>query len=148
MARKSTRELMEEKAKKLNSVSPSQALFGMGSGEKVGEGTDAKEMETTVSQVSSTITDEEKAAKPTEVEKENTESVSNEVVQRSERKHQILSFKKQKVEDTHTRQTFLVRNELLARFDKLAKGKHGFKTEFINYAIESALNEIEEELKK
>lgn len=52
--------------------------------------------------------------------------------------------KKEKVEDTHTRRTFLVRNELLKELDDLASqiNNTGFKTEFINYAIEKGLLEL------
>ncbi|WP_047981736.1 hypothetical protein [Ornithinibacillus contaminans] len=140
MAKKSTKELMEEKSKKLNTVSPSQALFGMATdstNNREEKGTEPKE-----------VVEKEGKSAATEEREEITKSVPNEENEKSEKKHQILSFKKQKIEDTHTRSTFLVRNELLARFDKLAKGKHGFKTEFINYAIESALNEIEEEMNR
>lgn len=53
--------------------------------------------------------------------------------------------KKLRVEDTHTRSTFLFRNDLQERLDKLAKKSkvRGFKTEFINDAIEKMLNEYE-----
>lgn len=51
--------------------------------------------------------------------------------------------KKERVEDTHTRHTFLIRNDLLNRLEKHSREKRGFKTEFINLAIKSALGEIE-----
>lgn len=51
--------------------------------------------------------------------------------------------KKQRIEDTHTRKTYLVRNDLLTRLESVSENTHGFKIEFINYAIESALNELE-----
>lgn len=52
--------------------------------------------------------------------------------------------KSKKVEDTHTRATFLVHNELLDRLNKAAnKGGHGWKIKFINYAIQNTLNELE-----
>jgi hypothetical protein len=51
--------------------------------------------------------------------------------------------KKVRVEDTHTRKTYLVRNDLLQRMDKVSNGTHGFKIEFINFAIELALVEYE-----
>lgn len=47
--------------------------------------------------------------------------------------------KKPTVEDTHTRTTFLFRNDLKKELDKLSKNKRGFKTEFINHAIETYL---------
>lgn len=50
-------------------------------------------------------------------------------------------------EDTHTRQTWLVKNETIKRLDKLAKGKRkGFKTELVNQALESFLDQIEDKL--
>jgi len=60
-------------------------------------------------------------------------------------KMQNLLNKKKKVEDTHTRRTFLVRNDLLSRLDSYAKkiGNSGFKTEFINIVIEEGLAELE-----
>jgi|SRR5699024_1218638 len=52
---------------------------------------------------------------------------------------------KRKVEDTHTRRTFLVKNDLLKRLDTIANGvkSKGFKTEFINYVIEQGLEDLE-----
>lgn len=53
--------------------------------------------------------------------------------------------KKPTVEETHTRQTYLINNDLLNRLNKMAKGKgKGFKTELVNYALEKALSELEE----
>jgi len=54
--------------------------------------------------------------------------------------------KRKKVEETHTRRTFLVKNELLERLDEFADrvNNTGFKTEFINYVMEKGLNELEE----
>jgi|SRR5699024_8769999 len=54
--------------------------------------------------------------------------------------------KRKKVEETHTRRTFLVKNELLERLDEFADrvNNTGFKTEFINYIMEKGLNELEE----
>ena len=52
--------------------------------------------------------------------------------------------KKEKVEDTHIRTTFLFRKDLAKRLDKLSKNKRGFKTMFINKAIEALLDEMEE----
>ncbi|PGX99921.1 hypothetical protein COE15_14695 [Bacillus cereus] len=47
-------------------------------------------------------------------------------------------------EDTHTRQTWLIKNETIKRLDKLAKGKKkGFKTELVNQALEMLLDRIE-----
>lgn len=59
-------------------------------------------------------------------------------------KFQHLTKKKKKVEDTHTRKTFLVRNDLVKRLNRVAKkSDHGFLTEFINTAIEYGLDQVE-----
>lgn len=54
---------------------------------------------------------------------------------------------KQRVEDTHKRSTFLFRRDLSDRLDEMAKadGSRGFKTMFINRAIESFLDAYEKE---
>lgn len=51
--------------------------------------------------------------------------------------------KKKTIEDTHTRTTFLLENELLDRLNKLSKGKRGFKTMIFNKAIAAILDELE-----
>ncbi|AYC54163.1 hypothetical protein CHCC15075_1702 [Bacillus licheniformis] len=56
--------------------------------------------------------------------------------------------KKPTIEDTHTRTTFLVENDLRKRLDKLAKGKRGFKTSFVNTALRILLDEAEGKQKK
>lgn len=59
-------------------------------------------------------------------------------------KFKSLSNKREKIEDTHSRKTFLVRNDLIERLKKVADNKHhGFQTEFINIAIEFALDQVE-----
>jgi len=57
--------------------------------------------------------------------------------------------KKKRIEDTHKRRTFLIRNDLLSRLDHLADKieNSGFKTEFINHIMENGLNELEKVLK-
>lgn len=57
--------------------------------------------------------------------------------------------RRNRIEDTHTRRTFLIRNDLLKRFDNISKkvGSKGFKTNFINFVISDALNELEQEFK-
>jgi len=64
----------------------------------------------------------------------------------SERGLSDIIKKRSKVEDTHTRRTFLVRNELLTRLDNIATtiNNTGFKTEFINFILEKGLDELEE----
>ncbi|WP_066385807.1 hypothetical protein [Neobacillus mesonae] len=49
-----------------------------------------------------------------------------------------------KVEETHTRTTFLMRNDLLNKVNSLSTEKgRGFKTHFFNQAVENLLKEIE-----
>ena len=56
--------------------------------------------------------------------------------------HQKMS--KLTVEETHTRTTFLLRNDLKVRLNNLAdQNKRGYKTEFINQAIELLLDSVE-----
>ncbi|MFB4165770.1 hypothetical protein ACE1TI_18725 [Alteribacillus sp. JSM 102045] len=51
--------------------------------------------------------------------------------------------KKKRVEDTHQRDTFLIRKDLLREFNKMAKKQpKGFKTKAINYALENFLDEV------
>lgn len=54
-------------------------------------------------------------------------------------------YKKPTVNDTHTRTTFLLRNDLAERLNTLSEGKRGFKTEFMNAAIEQMLDILENE---
>lgn len=52
------------------------------------------------------------------------------------------------VEETHTRTTVLIRNELLYRLNALAKRKkRGFKTIVFNTALEVILDDLEQQLK-
>lgn len=84
----------------------------------------------------------------------NTETITNDVIQTpstvsvAQVKDDLLSMydektKKEKVEDTHIRTTFLFRKDLSKRLEKLAKNKRGFKTLFMNKAIEALLDELE-----
>src|SRR5699024_11895767 len=57
---------------------------------------------------------------------------------------ELILKRQKKVEETHTRKTYLVRNELVDRLEQKKKDiGHGFLTRFINYAIENALDEID-----
>lgn len=66
------------------------------------------------------------------------EAIKNDLLSKYEEK-----AKKPTVEDTHIRTTFLFRKDLARRLDKLSKNKRGFKTMFINQAIEALLDELE-----
>jgi hypothetical protein len=44
---------------------------------------------------------------------------------------------------THVRQTYLIRTDLKHKVDDLCKNRPGFKTKFINFAIEKCLWELE-----
>lgn len=79
----------------------------------------------------------------TTVEESTQESLTvTDVAERIKNKYQEKSSRPT-VEDTHVRSTFLFRKDLSKRLDKLAKNKRGFKTMFINEAIEALLNEYE-----
>ncbi|MGX1402369.1 hypothetical protein AB7M70_011842 [Bradyrhizobium japonicum] len=88
----------------------------------------------------------------------NTEDVTKDVILNEDQpeppvsvaqvKEDLLSMydekaKKERVEDTHVRTTFLFRKDLSKRLEKLAKNKRGFKTLFMNKAIEALLDELE-----
>lgn len=85
-----------------------------------------------------------------EVEQEN-ENVNNnnKQIQLNEQDKGFLEqfqaiVKKPTIEETHKRQTFLIDKRLLKRLDRIAKRQpKGFKTHFLNYALEKALDELE-----
>lgn len=54
-----------------------------------------------------------------------------------------LFTSKPTMEDTHTRRTFLIRNDLLKQLDEQSdKPKNFTKTKFINYILEKGLKEL------
>lgn len=56
---------------------------------------------------------------------------------------------KKRMEDTHTRRTFLIRNDLLERLDDTTNKPENFtKTKFINYLLEKGLDQLEKEVKR
>jgi hypothetical protein len=55
---------------------------------------------------------------------------------------------KKTIEDTHTRRTFLIRNDILKELDRICRGKRGYATQVVNLALEKALVEIKESKKK
>ncbi|MGQ7307886.1 hypothetical protein [Bacillus cereus] len=83
----------------------------------------------------------------------NTAEVINEQQNADKLKHvhdkfteQFLEQFKKNVtkEDTHTRQTWLIKNETIKRLEKLSIEKRkGFKTELVNQALEMFLDRIE-----
>lgn len=72
------------------------------------------------------------------------DALNEDIVIEKEKNITDLMKKRELVEDTHTRNTFLVRNDLMERLNNLSEGRHGFKTKFINYVIEMGLNELKE----
>ncbi|PRT05251.1 hypothetical protein C6352_26620 [Bacillus thuringiensis] len=81
---------------------------------------------------------------PEEVNEQQNEDESEHI--HDEFTEQFLEQFNKKVtkEDTHTRQTWLIKNETIKRLEKLSKGKKkGFKTELVNQAVEMLLNRIE-----
>lgn len=80
---------------------------------------------------------------PTEALNESSETMEPDPVpnKRNKRLSELIDDKP-KVEESHSRRTFLVENELLEELDAIAENKkRGFITSFINYAIENALND-------
>lgn len=77
-----------------------------------------------------------------------TAAIVNPVENKKKSSNQLSQIvkKKEKMEDTHTRRTFLVKNELLNKLDEKSEqiNNTGFKTEFINYVIEKGLKELDE----
>ena len=61
------------------------------------------------------------------------------------RKTVINRQKRQKLDETHTRATFLVKNELLDKLNWVCGDTRGLKTELINQALELALATYDEE---
>ena len=54
--------------------------------------------------------------------------------------------KRETVEDTHVRQTYLIRKDLIDELNELAKGKsRGFKTRVVNQALEYAIKMLKDE---
>src|SRR5699024_11762983 len=72
----------------------------------------------------------------------------NEGVPSEENERSIIDLvkKKERVEDTHTRNTYLIRNDLMKRLNNYSKHRRGFKTEFINYVVEQGLDELENKI--
>ncbi|KAA8758243.1 hypothetical protein FE296_00215, partial [Paenibacillus sp. UASWS1643] len=75
---------------------------------------------------------------------------SNDVIQRQEDDDFLRIFREEMgtkpltVEETHTRDTFLIENQLLARLRHLIKIEDkGFKKRFINYVLEKEISKIE-----
>lgn len=98
----------------------------------------------TLNSNTATVTNDETVSRNTVISSNPT---SNTTV--GEIKKDLLSMyeekkKKETVEDTHTRTTFLFRKDLAKRLDRLSKNKRGFKTMFMNKAIEALLDEMEE----
>lgn len=98
------------------------------------------------------VVKEEKAPEIAQQEtpQEVQETQQEELQQEDQEEGLISKFKKKKekkkVEETHQRVTFLVRNELKVELDKLFKKYgYGFKTLFINEAIEKQLERVREE---
>jgi hypothetical protein len=42
---------------------------------------------------------------------------------------------KKTIEDTHTRRTFLIRNDILKELDRICRGKRGYATQVVNYFV-------------
>lgn len=54
----------------------------------------------------------------------------------------LKNSRKQKIEETHTRATFLIDDEILKKFNNICESEgRGFKTKAINLAIKSFIND-------
>lgn len=59
------------------------------------------------------------------------------------------SVKRETVEDTHTRKTFIVRNDLLRELEKMSRKQgRGFQTWFVNMAFERLLEDLKPSINK
>jgi hypothetical protein len=79
-----------------------------------------------------------------------TDNNNNFIKQNDSEIMKLLNPHKPRVEDTHTRDTYLIRNDLLERLNKVAaKQSKGFKMRLINYLLEEGLKSLEsgEEIK-
>jgi len=81
--------------------------------------------------------DEDK--RPSETSSQTIREVTNTIMNMYDEK-----TKKETVEESHTRATFLFRKDLKKRLDNLSDGKRGFKTLFLNKAVEAMLDEVED----
>lgn len=72
-----------------------------------------------------------------------TKTNYNEDIDSLEKELSILkNSKKQKMEETHTRATFLIEDDILEKFNNICESEsRGFKTKAINLAIKSFIND-------
>lgn len=85
-----------------------------------------------------------------EIERLPTENAEDDSKNYAEQFFEMFESKQKKltIEDTHTRTTFLIDNNLRKRLDNLSEGKKGFKTSFVNTALRVLLDEVENRTKK
>lgn len=84
----------------------------------------------------------QKEQKPRVVRSGKTKTVSD--ISKSLKEAYEEKVSKPTVEETHKRASFLFRRDLEQRLDMLADGRRGFKTMFMNKAIEALLDEYED----
>jgi hypothetical protein len=101
-----------------------------------------------VSENISSITEQDSTTQKTNTEKKVasvTDNTKTETEQGTDLLNSFKQTKKLRVEDTHSRYTVLIDNELLKEINRVAKGKgKGFKTWFFNYALKMMLEEIKD----
>ena len=88
---------------------------------------------------------EETKEQKTEAQEVSTESLKENPKATLEADYREKYSKSKNKSETHIRRTFLIDRELSDRVDELSAGKHGFKTEFFNKAIELLLSYYDEE---
>lgn len=104
------------------------------------------ENEKKVPEINSLVTNDpvEEVDTPTE---EYTESDSSESIENSFNQEIMEKFnfarKKPTIEETHTRNTIFLENDLHKRMSKITKGKRGLKTMLINEAVKVVLDIVE-----
>lgn len=76
---------------------------------------------------------------PVDIENMSIKDASGSIMEMYERES-----KKPTKEDSHSRVTFQLRNDLNSKLNKLARNKRGLKGLFINQAIEAMLNGLED----
>ena len=112
---------------------------------EVVEATPAVEQEQSIQEAQDSVTEvTEGSTEEQETVKANTElNDYQKELKEALKKSYDAKYKRPTVNDTHTRNTFLLENDLNKRLNKLSKGKRGFKTEFLNTAVRQLLDIME-----
>lgn len=94
------------------------------------------------------VNNEQSSTKQTNTSTEHASTINTELSNITESEHEndvssLKNYKKMPLEETHKRRTYMVRNDLAEQINEMAKERgSGFKTRFINFAIEKLLQEM------